>query len=184
MRHWLPPTFLLFYFLFYFINVESIELDFWSAEELMNARTLPGILGVLGLAAILLQLAVQYINPSKPVSNTIDHDSNISLSELQATQNDASNQSRPQRLFGGLRQRPLETHGRTLALVAFFLVYIFLIDELGFTIASIAFLLIAPWLLGHKRSLTRIGVSLGIPLGLAVLFDLLGIYLPSGQWLG
>jgi hypothetical protein len=114
----------------------------------------------------------------------MDHDSNISLSELQATKNGASNQARAQRLLEGLRQRPHATHGRTLALVAFFLVYIFLIDGLGFTITSIAFLLIAPWLLGHKRSLTLIGVSLSIPLGLAVLFDLLGIYLPSGQWLG
>lgn len=184
MRHWLPPTFLLFYFLFYFISVESIELDFWSAEELMNARTLPGMLGVLGLAAILLQLATQSINPSKPVSGTTRHDSNISLSELQAKQNGASNQTHTQRLFEGLRQRPLETHGRTLALAAFFLVYISLIDGLGFTIASVVFLLIAPWLLGHQRPLTSIGVSLGIPLGLAVLFDLLGIYLPSGQWLG
>ena len=184
MRRWLPPTFLLFYFLFYLFNVDSIELDFWSAEELMNARTLPGILGVLGLIVILLQLAIQTINPSTKASGADDSDPNISLSEPQATQNSASNLTRAQRLFQGLRQRPIETHGRTLALSAFFLVYIFLIDALGFTIASIVFLLIAPWLIGHQRPLTCIGVSLGIPLGLAVLFDLLGIYLPSGQWLG
>ena len=184
MRHWLPPTFLLFYFLFYFINVESIELDFWSAEELMNARTLPGILGALGFAAILLQLAVQYINPWTTASGTTRNDSSIRPSKRQAKQNDPSNRTRTQHLFEGSPHRPFERHVRTLALVAFFLVYIFLINILSFTIASIVFLLIAPWLIGHKQTLTCIGVSLGVPLVLAVLFDLLGIYLPSGQWLG
>lgn len=184
MKHWLPPIFLLIYFLFYFINVDGIELDFWSAEELMNARTLPNILGALGLGVVLLQLAILSIGERSPLPGTTERQPTAVIRWLKALPVSFTKASR---LKGTSRINLLEQSKAQvpiLVLSAVFLVYISLIDGLGFTIASMGFLLIAPWLLGHRQLLTCLGIGIGVPLCFEGVFLLLGIYLPPGQWFG
>ena len=56
MKSWLPTTLLLLYFAYYVFAIQDIELDPWSVGELMTARTLPSIVGVIALAVIIIQI--------------------------------------------------------------------------------------------------------------------------------
>ena len=56
MKSWLPTTLLLLYFTYYVFAIQDIELDPWSVGELMTARTLPSIVGVIALAVIIIQI--------------------------------------------------------------------------------------------------------------------------------
>ena len=56
MKSWLPTTLLLLYFAYYVFAIQEIELDPWSLGELMTARTLPSIVGVIALAVLIIQI--------------------------------------------------------------------------------------------------------------------------------
>ena len=80
---------------------------------------------------------------------------------------------------------PMPARITPLALtVLFFGLYIASMDGLGFTLASIGFLTGTAWILGYRHPLGFAFVCLGVPLLLAGLFHSIGIYLPTGTWLG
>ena len=166
MKSWLPTTLLLLYFTYYVFAIQDIELDPWSVGELMTARTLPSIVGVIALAVIIIQV-VKTLLP-------------LPQSRLKVeTHIDKAVQSDTEALV------PTPARIAPLAGTVFsFGLYIASIDVLGFTLASMGFLTAAAWILGYRQPLGFIGVCVGVPLLLAGLFNSIGIYLPAGTWIG
>ena len=166
MKSWLPTTLLLLYFAYYVFAIQDIELDPWSVGELMTARTLPSIVGVIAISVItiqiikaLLELLQSRSRVETPLDRAVPSNSATLIPEL-------------------TRIAPLA--GTAL----FFGLYVASIDALGFTLASIGFLTATAWILGYRQPLGFIGICIGVPLLLAALFHSIGIYLPSGSWIG
>ena len=166
MKSWLPTTLLLLYFTYYVFAIQDIELDPWSVGELMTARTLPSIVGVIALAVIIIQVVKTLLQ--------------LPQSRLKVeTHIDKAVQSDTEALV------PTPARIAPLAGTVFsFGLYIVSIDVLGFTLASMGFLTAAAWILGYRQPLGFIGVCVGVPLLLAGLFNSIGIYLPAGTWIG
>ena len=166
MKSWLPTTLLLLYFTYYVFAIQDIELDPWSVGELMTARTLPSIVGVIALAVIIIQVVKTLLQ--------------LPQSRLKVETNiDKAVQSDTEALV------PTPARISPLAGTVFsFGLYIVSIDVLGFTLASMGFLTAAAWILGYRQPLGFIGVCVGVPLLLAGLFNSIGIYLPAGTWIG
>ena len=166
MKSWLPTTLLLLYFTYYVFAIQDIELDPWSVGELMTARTLPSIVGVIALAVIIIQVVKTLLQ--RPQSRL-----------KVETHIDKAVQSNTEALV------PTPARTAPLAGTVFsFGLYIVSIDVLGFTLASMGFLTAAAWILGYRQPLGFIGVCVGVPLLLAGLFNSIGIYLPAGTWIG
>ena len=166
MKSWLPTTLLLLYFTYYVFAIQDIELDPWSVGELMTARTLPSIVGVIALAVIIIQVVKTLLQ--------------LPRSRLKVeTRIDKAVQSDTEALF------PTPARIAPLAGTVFsFGLYVVSIDVLGFTLASMGFLTATAWILGYRQPLGFIGVCVGVPLLLAGLFNSIGIYLPAGTWIG
>jgi len=166
MKSWLPTTLLLLYFTYYVFAIQDIELDPWSVGELMTARTLPSIVGVIALAVIIIQIVKTLLQ--------------LPQSRLEVeTRIDRTVQSDTEALV------PTPARIAPLAGTVFsFGLYVVSIDVLGFTLASIGFLTATAWILGYRQPLGFIGVCIGVPLLLAGLFTSIGIYLPAGTWIG
>ena len=166
MKSWLPTTLLLLYFTYYVFAIQDIELDPWSVGELMTARTLPSIVGVIALAVIIIQIVkilLQRPRSRLKVETRID----------KAVQSDTESLV------------PTPARIAPLAGTVFsFGLYVVSIDVLGFTLASMGFLTATAWILGYRQPLGFIGVCIGVPLLLAGLFTSIGIYLPAGTWIG
>ena len=166
MKSWLPTTLLLLYFTYYVFAIQDIELDPWSVGELMTARTLPSIVGVIALAVIIIQIVkilLQRPQSRLKVETRID----------MAVQSDTE----------ALVRTPARIAPLAGAVFSFGL-YVVSIDVLGFTIASMGFLTATAWILGYRQPFGFIGVCIGVPLLLAGLFTSIGIYLPAGTWVG
>ena len=166
MKSWLPTTLLLLYFTYYVFAIQDIELDPWSVGELMTARTLPSIVGVIALAVIIIQVVKTLLQ--------------LPRSRLKVeTRIDKAVQSDTEALV------PTPARIAPLAGTVFsFGLYVVSIDVLGFTLASMGFLTATAWILGYRQPLGFIGVCIGVPLLLAGLFTSIGIYLPAGTWIG
>jgi len=166
MKSWLPTTLLLLYFTYYVFAIQDIELDPWSVGELMTARTLPSIVGVIALAVIIIQVVKTLLQ--------------LPRSRLKVeTRIDKAVQSETEALV------PTPARIAPLAGAVFsFGLYVVSIDVLGFTLASMGFLTATAWILGYRQPLGFIGVCVGVPLLLAGLFTSIGIYLPAGTWVG
>ena len=166
MKSWLPTTLLLLYFTYYVFAIQDIELDPWSVGELMTARTLPSIVGVIALAVIIIQVVKTLLQ--------------LPRSRLKVeTRIDKAVQSDTEALV------PTPARIAPLAGTVFsFGLYVVSIDVLGFTLASMGFLTATAWILGYRQPLGFIGVCVGVPLLLAGLFTSIGIYLPAGTWIG
>ena len=166
MKSWLPTTLLLLYFTYYVFAIQDIELDPWSVGELMTARTLPSIVGVIALAVIIIQIVKILLQRPR--------------SRLKVkTRIDKAVQSDTEALV------PTPARIAPLAGTVFsFGLYVVSIDVLGFTLASMGFLTATAWILGYRQPLGFIGVCVGVPLLLAGLFNSIGIYLPAGTWIG
>ena len=166
MKSWLPTTLLLLYFTYYVFAIQDIELDPWSVGELMTARTLPSIVGVIALAVIIIQVVKTLLQ--------------LPRSRLKVeTRIDKAVQSDTEALV------PTPARIAPLAGTVFsFGLYVVSIDVLGFTLASMGFLTATAWILGYRQPLGFIGVCVGVPLLLAGLFNSIGIYLPAGTWIG
>lgn len=166
MKSWLPTTLLLLYFAYYVFAIQEIELDPWSLGELMTARTLPSIVGVIALAVLIIQIV-------KTLLDLPQSRSKIGARIDKAVQSDA------EALVPALsRIAPLA------GTVLFFGLYVASIDTVGFTLSSMGFLAATAWILGYRQPLGFIGVCAGVPLLLAGLFHSIGIYLPAGTWIG
>ena len=166
MKSWLPTTLLLLYFGYYVFAIQEIELDPWSLGELMTARTLPSIVGVIALAVLIIQIV-------KTLLDLPQSRSKIGARIDKAVQSDA------EALVPALsRIAPLA------GTVLFFGLYVASIDTVGFTLSSMGFLAATAWILGYRQPLGFIGVCIGVPLLLAGLFTSIGIYLPAGTWIG
>ncbi|MEK9588676.1 MAG: tripartite tricarboxylate transporter TctB family protein [Gammaproteobacteria bacterium] len=166
MKSWLPTTLLLLYFTYYVFAIQDIELDPWSVGELMTARTLPSIVGVIALAVIIIQIVKTLLQ--RPQSRL-----------KVETRIDKAVQSDTEALV------PTPARIAPLAGTVFsFGLYVVSIDVLGFTLASMGFLTATAWILGYRQPLGFIGVCVGVPLLLAGLFTSIGIYLPAGTWIG
>ena len=166
MKSWLPTTLLLLYFTYYVFAIQDIELDPWSVGELMTARTLPSIVGVIALAVIIIQIVkilLQRPRSRLKVETRID----------KAVQSDTE-------ALVPTRARIAPLAGTVFS----FGLYVVSIDVLGFTLASMGFLNATAWILGYRQPLGFIGVCVGVPLLLAGLFNSIGIYLPAGTWIG
>ena len=166
MKSWLPTTLLLLYFTYYVFAIQDIELDSWSVGELMTARTLPSIVGIIALAVIIIQIVKILLQRPR--------------SRLKVeTRIDKAVQSDTEALV------PTPARIAPLAGTVFsFGLYVVSIDVLGFTLASMGFLTATAWILGYRQPLGFIGVCVGVPLLLAGLFNSIGIYLPAGTWIG
>ena len=166
MKSWLPTTLLLLYFAYYVFAIQDIELDPWSVGELMTARTLPSIVGVIAIAVIIIQIVETLLQRPR--------------SRLKVeTRIDKAVQSDTEALV------PTPARIAPLAGTVFsFGLYVVSIDVLGFTLASMGFLTATAWILGYRQPLGFIGVCVGVPLLLAGLFNSIGIYLPAGTWIG
>ena len=166
MKSWLPTTLLLLYFAYYVFAIQNIELDPWSVGELMTARTLPSIVGVIALAVIIIQIVKTLLK--------------LSQSRLKVeTRIDKAVESETEALV------PTSARIAPLAGTVFsFGLYVVSIDVLGFTLASMGFLTATAWILGYRQPLGFIAICLGVPLLLAGLFNSIGIYLPAGTWIG
>ena len=166
MKSWLPTTLLLLYFAYYVFAIQDIELDPWSVGELMTARTLPSIVGVIAIAVIIIQIVETLLQ--------------LPQSRLKVeTRIDKTDQSDTEALV------PTPARIAPLAGTVFsFGLYVVSIDVLGFTLASMGFLTATAWILGYRQPLGFIGVCVGVPLLLAGLFNSIGIYLPAGTWIG
>ena len=166
MKSWLPTTLLLLYFTYYVFAIQDIELVPWSVGELMTARTLPSIIGVIALAVIIIQIVKILLQRPR--------------SRLKVeTRIDKAVQSDTEALV------PTPARIAPLAGTVFsFGLYVVSIDVLGFTLASMGFLTATAWILGYRQPLGFIGVCIGVPLLLAGLFTSIGIYLPAGTWIG
>ena len=166
MKSWLPTTLLLLYFAYYVFAIQEIELDPWSLGELMTARTLPSIVGVIALAVLIIQIV-------KTLLDLPQSRSKIDARIDKAVQSDAE------------ALVPAPSRIAPLAgTVLFFGLYVASIDTVGFTLASMGFLTATAWNLGYRQPLGFIGVCAGVPLLLAGLFHSIGIYLPAGTWIG
>ena len=166
MKSWLPTTLLLLYFTYYVFVIQDIELDPWSVGELMTARTLPSIVGVIALAVIIIQI-VKIL--------------------LQRPRSRLKVETRIDKAFQSDTEALVPTPARIAPLagtVFSFGLYVVSIDVLGFTLASMGFLTATAWILGYRQPLGFIGVCVGVPLLLAGLFNSIGIYLPAGTWIG
>ena len=166
MKSWLPTTLLLLYFAYYVFAIQEIELDPWSLGELMTARTLPSIVGVIALAVLIIQIV-------KTLQELPQSRSKIDARIDKAVQSNA--------------EALVHTPSRTAPLagtVLFFGLYVASIDTVGFTLSSMGFLTATAWILGYRQPLGFIGVCAGVPLLLAGLFHSIGIYLPAGTWIG
>ena len=131
MKSWLPTTLLLLYFTYYVFAIQDIELDPWSVGELMTARTLPSIVGVIALAVIIIQIVKTLLQ--------------LPQSRLKVeTHIDKAVQSDTEALV------PTPARIAPLAGTVFsFGLYIVSIDVLGFTLASMGFpyrYSLDPWL--------------------------------------
>ena len=166
MKSWLPTTLLLLYFTYYVFAIQDIELDPWSVGELMTARTLPSIVGVIALAVIIIQIVETLLQRPR--------------SRLKVeTRIDKAVQSDTEALV------PTAARIAPLAGTVFsFGLYVVSIDVLGFNLASMGFLTATAWILVYRQPLGFIGVCVGVPLLLAELFNSIGIYLPAGTWIG
>ena len=166
MKSWLPTTLLLLYFTYYVFAIQDIELDPWSVGELMTARTLPSIVGVIALAVIIIQVVKTLLQRPQSRLKVETHIDKAVQSDTEALV-------------------PTPARIAPLAGTVFsFGLYIVSIDVLGFTLASMGFLTAAAWILGYRQPLGFIGVCVGVPLLLAGLFNSIGIYLPAGTWIG
>ena len=166
MKSWLPTTLLLLYFAYYVFAIQDIELDPWSVGELMTARTLPSIVGVIALAVFIIQIVKTLLQLPQSRLKIEKHIDKAVQSDTEAL---------------------VPTPGRIAPLagtVFFFGLYVVSIDVLGFTLASMGFLTATAWILGYRQPLGFIGVCAGVPLLLAGLFHSIGIYLPAGTWIG
>ena len=167
MKSWLPTTLLLLYFANYTFAIQYIELDPWSVGELMTARTMPSVIGIIALLVLTFQMGKTLLGLAQSRSS-----GEKKISEVDPRSSTETS-------------TPLPTTIAPLAGVALiFGVYIVLIDSLGFTIASVCFLSSTAWLLGYRNFHGLAAVGLGVPLLLAGLFHGIGIYLPAGIWLG
>jgi hypothetical protein len=166
MKSWLPTTLLLLYFTYYVFAIQDIELDPWSVGELMTARTLPSIVGVIALAVIIIQIVKILLQRPRSRLKVETHIDKAVQSDTEALV-------------------PTPAWIAPLAGTVFsFGLYIVSIDVLGFTLASMGFLTATAWILGYRQPLGFIGVCVGVPLLLAGLFNSIGIYLPAGTWIG
>ncbi|WP_257348660.1 tripartite tricarboxylate transporter TctB family protein [Pseudalkalibacillus decolorationis] len=69
-----------------------------------------------------------------------------------------------------------------LAVLGFVLLYIFLLEILGFIVATALFIFFCSWFLGYKKFITNVIVALAIPLFIYLLFsNFLKITLPEGM---
>ena len=167
MKSWLPTTLLLLYFAYYVFAIQDIELDPWSVGELMTARTLPAAIGLIALVVLVIQMVKTLLELAQSRSIAKKH---IERTDLRPN---------TEALV------PMPARITPLALtVLFFGLYIASMDGLGFTLASIGFLTGTAWILGYRHPLGFAFVCLGVPLLLAGLFHSIGIYLPTGTWLG
>ena len=166
MKSWLPTTLLLLYFAYYVFAIQDIELDPWSVGELMTARTLPSVVGVIALAVIIIQIVKTLLELPQ------------SQSRIEKSIDSAVRSNTETLISFPTRIAPLA------GTVLFFGLYVASIDALGFTLASMGFLTATAWILGYRQPLGFIGICLGVPLLLAGLFHGIGIYLPAGTWLG
>ena len=146
--------------------IQYIELDPWSVGELMTARTMPSVIGIIALLVLTFQMGKTVLGLAQSRSS-----GEKKISEVDPRSSTETS-------------TPLPTTIAPLAGVAlFFGLYIVLIDSLGFTIASVCFL---PARLGYSATATFWPRCCRpcVPLLLAGLFHGIGIYLPAGIWLG
>lgn len=124
----------------------DIPLDYWSEQELFNARSMPYFVALAGgICACLLILV--------PAPKT-DWSSNLNLNWLPAC-----------------------------ILLLLMSLYGFLLEPLGFVVATVLFLVGAFVALGIKSLQRPIVVALSISVSFWLLMDVLGIYLSPGALL-
>ena len=67
-----------------------------------------------------------------------------------------------------------------LSVVGFILLYIFLLEIIGFILITALFIFFCSWFLGFKKYMTNLIVSIILPFAIYYLFEALQIQLPQG----
>ncbi|PAV30932.1 hypothetical protein CIL05_04245 [Virgibacillus profundi] len=79
------------------------------------------------------------------------------------------------------RDIPKKDIGALLAVFTFILLYIMLLEILGFVIITCVFIFFCSWFLGYKKHITNLIVSIVFPLFMYIMFtEFLRISLPQG----
>jgi len=139
-------------FLGYGYLASDVQLDFWAEEETFNARTFPYLIAAGGcFFAVLLSLFG---------TKTIPTDTEVSAKAENADVE--------------LRNAP------ALFLIVLMLAYSYLLEPLGFPVATAAFLAGAFVILGERRKILIGCVSVGLTAGIWAIMSALGIYLEPG----
>jgi hypothetical protein len=144
---------LLLFFTGYLYLAAEIPIDPWALPGDFTANAFPYLAGGLGLTASLLMLLTEALRPTE--------------------QNCAPPSLFEHRIY----------NDRIFSMVAILVIYISLIDVLGFVIASIAFLLIGARKSGAIALGRLLPFAVGVPLILWGLLDLMNIYISPGRLL-
>ena len=121
-----------------------IPLDFWSEQEVFNARSMPLIVAAVAILICLLLLTVRTAESG--------------WDEIR-----------------GYRWRA------TLSLVVAMILYGFLLEYLGFLLATSAFLALSYWILGERRPIRLLLASVPLVVCFWAMISSLGIYLDPGE---
>lgn len=148
MEKWVSVT-LTFFFGCYIFLTGDIYLDFWERDDGFNARTIPYLVGSIGLAgsAVLLYSLIWTDNPASTY----------------------------------LKITPIVK--RIIWLIIVVVLYISILEILGFIPSSVLFLTVSAYLLGERRVGLLLITGIAIPLSLWGILTFLGIYLSPGTWI-
>ena len=147
LEKWVFVT-LTFFFGCYIFLTGDIYLDFWERDDSFNARTIPYLVGSIGLACSAV-LLYSLIWANKPASTYLGITPMVK---------------------------------RIIWLIILVVVYISLLEILGFIPSSVLFLTVSTYLLGERRMGLLLITGIVIPLSLWGILTFLGIYLSPGTW--
>ena len=148
LEKWVSVT-LTFFFGCYIFLTGDIYLDFWERDDGFNARTIPYLVGSIGLAcsAVLLYSLIWTDNPASTY----------------------------------MKITPIVK--RIIWLIIVVVLYISILEILGFIPSSVLFLTVSAYLLGERRVGLLLITGIAIPLSLWGILTFLGIYLSPGTWI-
>ncbi len=145
LEKWVTVS-LLIYFGSYLFLTGTIYLDFWESDEIFNARTIPYLIGSVGLLYVIGLLW------------NLTRQKHISTGIISAVDN------------------------RAFWLIAGVVLYISLLESLGFIPSSLLLLALSAYFLGERRIGLIVSTAILVPVSLWAILTFLGIYLPPGNW--
>lgn len=131
---------------------QQIPLDYWSQEEVINARSLPYLLAIAGsgLSGILVILSLAPLNNQKPMAEN-------------------------------LTNTPTNDWRSLFVMLVLMVLFAISIEIIGFILSSIFLLIAGFFVLGSRSPRLIFLISIPLVLTIWFLLDLMGIYLAEGS---